>query len=98
MSSNNISFLLLIYKVFVREKIVPFIAENISQNIFGFVKIILKKNNNFVLTLRKRLFYDAKPTLLPCKRAAFGMQNNRFYNTLITNKLNDSYSCEKFLH
>ncbi|SUB95213.1 Uncharacterised protein [Prevotella intermedia] len=26
------------------------------------------------------------------------MQNNRFYNTLIKNKLNDSYYCEKFLH
>ncbi len=50
-----------------------------------FVKIILLKSDNCALTLRKRLFCDAKPTLLPCKTAAFGMQNNRFYNTLITN-------------
>ncbi|PJF00354.1 hypothetical protein CUB97_03185 [Prevotella intermedia] len=50
---------------------------------FGFVKIILLKNDNCALTLRKRLFCVAKPTLLPCKRAAFGMQNNRFCNTLI---------------
>ena len=50
-----------------------------------FVKIILLKSDNCALTLRKRLFCDAKPTLLPCKTAAFGMQNNRFYNSLITN-------------
>ena len=48
-----------------------------------FVKIILLKTDNCALTLRKRLFYDAKPTLLPCKTAAFGMQNNRFCNTLM---------------
>jgi len=48
-----------------------------------FVKIILLKSDNCALTLRKRLFYDAKPTLLPCKTAAFGMQNNRFCNTLM---------------
>ncbi|ATV37250.1 hypothetical protein CUB95_01040 [Prevotella intermedia] len=48
-----------------------------------FVKIILKKNDNFDLTLRKRLFCNAKPTLLPCKTAAFVMQNNRFCNALI---------------
>ncbi|ATV27772.1 hypothetical protein CTM63_00620 [Prevotella intermedia] len=53
-------------------------------NLFSFVKIILLKTDNCVLALRKRLFCDAKPTLLPCKTAAFGMQNNRFYNTLIT--------------
>jgi len=34
------------------------------------------------LTLRKRLFCDAKPTLLPCKTAAFRTQNNRFCNAL----------------
>ena len=50
-----------------------------------FVKIIPLKSDNCALMLRKRLFCDAKPTLLPCKTAAFGMQNNRFYNTLITN-------------
>ena len=48
-----------------------------------FVKIILLKSDNCALTLRKRLFCDAKPTLLPCKTAAFGMQNNRFCNTLM---------------
>ncbi|ATV27889.1 hypothetical protein CTM63_01295 [Prevotella intermedia] len=50
---------------------------------FSFVKIILLKNDNCVLTLRKRLFCVAKPTLLPCKTAAFGTQNNRFCNMLM---------------
>ena len=62
-----------------------------------FVKIILMKNDNFDLALRKRLFCDAKPTLLPCKTAAFGMQNNRFCKVLIHNKLDDRYTCEKYL-
>ena len=48
-----------------------------------FVKIILLKTDNCALTLRKRLFYDAKPTLLPYKTVAFGTQNNRFCNTLM---------------
>ena len=26
------------------------------------------------------------------------MQNNRFYNALIINKLSNSYACEKYLH
>ena len=56
---------------------------------FDFVNIILKENDNFDLTLRKRLFCDAKPTLLPCKTAAFGTQNNRFCNALTANKLHD---------
>ena len=63
-----------------------------------FVKIIPTENANFDLTLRKRLFCNAKPTLLPCKRAAFGMQNNRFYNALIINKLSKNYAYEKYLH
>ena len=63
-----------------------------------FVKIIPLKSGNFDLTLRKRLFYNAKPTLLPCKTAAFTMQNNRFCNTLILKRLRDSYACEKYLH
>ncbi|ATV33048.1 hypothetical protein CUC00_05555 [Prevotella intermedia] len=50
------------------------------------------------MALRKRLFCAAKPTLLPCKTAAFGMQNNRFCNTLITRRLHKRYSCEKYLH
>ena len=67
-------------------------------NHFGFVKIILKKNDNFVFTLRKRLFCNAKPTLLPCKTAAFAMQNNSFCNVLIIRWLGNRYSCEKYLH
>ena len=53
------------------------------ENRFNFVKIIYRENSNFDLALRKRLFCTAKPTLLPCKTAAFGTQNNRFYKTLI---------------
>ena len=56
------------------------------------------KNDNFVLALRKRLFCNAKPTLLPCKTAAFGMQNNRFCKVLIIKWLYDRYVCEKQLH
>ena len=52
---------------------------------------------NFDLALRKRLFFIAKPTLLPCKTAAFGTQSNRFCNALIINGLRDSYACEKYL-
>ena len=48
--------------------------------------------------LRKRLFYNAKPMLLPCKTAAFGTQNNRFCNTLMYNELCNSYFYEKYLH
>ncbi|ATV28326.1 hypothetical protein CTM63_03765 [Prevotella intermedia] len=61
------------------------------------VKIILKKNDSFDFALRKRLFCDAKPTLLPCKTATLGMQNNRFYKSLTTSELNNRYSCEIFL-
>ena len=63
-----------------------------------FVKIISLKNGKFVLALRKRLFCAAKPTLLPCKTAAFGMQNNRFRKVLITKWLHDSCTCNKSLH
>ena len=66
--------------------------------LYGFVKIILTKNGNFDLALRKRLFCNAKPTLLPCKRAAFRTQNNRFCNTLIYRLLRNSDVCEKYLH
>ena len=62
-----------------------------------FVKIIPTKNGNFDLALRKRLFCNAKPTLLPCKTAAFGTQNNRFCNTLIMKRLRNSFTCEKYL-
>ena len=54
-----------------------------TETLFSFVKIIRKKNDNFDLALRKRLFCVAKEPLLPCKTYAFGMQNNRFCNTLI---------------
>ncbi|ATV54697.1 hypothetical protein CTM61_04200 [Prevotella intermedia] len=56
------------------------------------------KSDNCTLTLRKRLFCDAKPTLLPCKTAAFRTQNNRFCNTLIDKELNNCSTCEKYLH
>ena len=67
-------------------------------NSLGFVKNILKKNANFDLALRKRLFWTAKQPLLPCKTYAFGMQNNRFCNALIYRMLGGSYACEKYLH
>ena len=63
-----------------------------------FVKIIPLKSDNCALTLRKRRFYRPKAALLPCKRAAFGMQNNRFCNALIDNLLDDRYSLEESLH
>ncbi|ATV31552.1 hypothetical protein CTM46_02440 [Prevotella intermedia] len=50
------------------------------------------------MALRKRLFCNAKPTLLPCKTAAFGMQNNRFCNTLVMRMLRSNYTYENFLH
>ena len=68
------------------------------ENHFGFVKIIRTKNGNFDLALRKRLFCAAKPTLLPCKTAAFGTQNNRFCKALIYKLLYNSCACEKCLH
>ena len=69
----------------------------VAENTFCFVKIISLKSSNCVLALRKRLFCNAKPTLLPCKTAAFGMQNNSFCKTLITKQLHNSYVCEKYL-
>ena len=68
------------------------------NNSLDFVKIISLKNANFDLALRKRLFCNAKPTLLPCKTAAFRMQNNRFYKALIYRLLRNNYTCEKYLH
>ncbi|ATV56069.1 hypothetical protein CTM61_00540 [Prevotella intermedia] len=50
------------------------------------------------MTLRKRPFCIAKPTLLPCKTAAFGTQNNRFCNALMVRGLSSNYACEKYLH
>ena len=69
----------------------------LQRNRLDFVKIILLKSDNCVLTMRKRLFCVAKLTLLTCKTAAFGMQNNRFYNTLITKQLHNKCTYEKHL-
>ncbi|PDP67629.1 hypothetical protein, partial [Prevotella intermedia] len=52
-------------------------------DLLDIVKIIPLKSGNCVLALRKRLFCNAKQPLLPCKTYAFGMQNNRFCNTLM---------------
>ncbi|PDP83516.1 hypothetical protein CLI69_01230 [Prevotella intermedia] len=70
----------------------------IPRNISDFVKIIPLKTDNCALTLRKRRFCTPKAALLPCKRAAFRMQNNMFCNTLINNRLNKRYCYEKCLH
>ncbi|ATV27643.1 hypothetical protein CTM62_10790 [Prevotella intermedia] len=50
------------------------------------------------MALRKRLFCNAKQPLLPCKRTAFGTQNNRFCNALKYSELCNSFACEKYLH
>ena len=55
-----------------------------AENSCHFVKINQQENKKFALALRKRRFCIAKQPLLPCKTYAFGTQNNRFYNTLIT--------------
>ena len=68
------------------------------ENRFNFVKIIYRENGNFDLALRKRLFCAAKPTLLPCKTAAFGTQNNRFCKALIYSLLCNNFACKKCLH
>ena len=68
------------------------------KNTLNLVKIILKKNGNFVLALRKRLFCVAKEPLLPCKTYAFRTPNNRLYNALIVSKLRNKYTCKKYLH
>ena len=67
------------------------------ENTLDSVKIIRRKNANFDLALRKRLFWTAKEPLLPCKTYAFGMQNNRFYNALIAKELHSNYAYEKYL-
>ncbi|WP_180946314.1 hypothetical protein [Prevotella intermedia] len=71
--------------------------EPARENGFAFVKKVLKKNGNFGLALRKRLFCDAKQPLLPCKTYAFGTQNNRFCKALITSELYKSFAREKCL-
>ena len=84
-----------VFLVFSR---VPIISIIDRGNRFVFVKKLPKKNDNFDLALRKRLFCNAKPTLLPCKRAAFVLQNNRFCNTLVINRLDKNCVCKKYLH
>ena len=68
------------------------------ENTLDSVKIIRRKNANFDLALRKRLFWTAKEPLLPCKTYAFGTPNNRFYNALITSELRNRHTYEKYLH
>ena len=68
------------------------------DNILDFVNIIRRKNANFALALRKRLFCNAKQPLLPCKTYAFTLQNNRFCNALIMKRLCNRYIREKYLH
>ncbi|APW34521.1 hypothetical protein BWX40_06570 [Prevotella intermedia] len=50
------------------------------------------------MTLRKRLFCDAKQPLLVGKRATFGLQNNRFCKALITKWLCNDCGYKKYLH
>ncbi|ATV52859.1 hypothetical protein CTM50_07305 [Prevotella intermedia] len=61
-----------------------------QKNNLGFVKIILKKNDNFVLALQKRRFCTPKEPLLPCKSGSFTMRNNRFWNVLVMRWLRNS--------
>ena len=48
--------------------------------------------------LQKRLYCNAKVPVLPRKTGTFTMQNNRYCNALITWRLHDCYSSEKYLH
>ena len=84
-------------RILSRELIFFFLLKADAENTFEFVKIISLKNGNCVLALQKRRFYNAKPTLLPCKTATFGMQNNRFCNALIASLLCNRNSCENCL-
>ena len=52
---------------------------------------------NFDISSFSLISCVAKPTLLQRKTAAFGMQNNRFCNALVANKLHDRCTCEKYL-
>ena len=65
-------------------------------NSSDFVKIILLGIDNYVLTLRKRLFCNATLALLPCKTVCFGTQNDRFCNVLTARLLYNRYSCKKY--
>ena len=65
---------------------------------FNLVKIILLKNDNCALTLRKWLFCNATLALLPCKTYAFRMQNNSLCNALAINELSSRDAREKYLY
>ena len=52
---------------------------------------------NFDISSFSLISCVAEPTLLQRKTAAFAMQNNRFRNALVANKLHDRYACEKYL-
>ncbi|PJI25936.1 hypothetical protein CTM59_06975 [Prevotella intermedia] len=49
------------------------------------------------MALRKRRFRTVKAAVLHCKTYTFGMQNNRFYNALTSNRLHNSCAYEKYL-
>ena len=76
----------------------PFFNKTVRTLLFKSVKIIPLKNDNCALALPKRLFCNAKQPLLSCKTYAFGMQNNRFCNALITRLLDNSCACDNSLH
>ena len=76
----------------------PSFNKTVRTLLFKSVKIIPLKSDNCALALRKRLFCIAKQPLLACKTYAFALQNNRFCNALITRRLYNSFSCEKYLH
>ena len=99
-AKNKVSILRkrIVAGVFLVLSRVPINSSIDRGNSFAFVKKLPQENGNFVLALRKRLFCNAKPTLLPCKTAAFGMQNNRFCNVLVINRLDKNCVCKKYLH
>ena len=51
----------------------------------------------YCFALPKRRFCTVKAAVLQRKTAAFGIQNNRFCNALITRWLCNSCACEKYL-
>ncbi len=59
------------------------IADVFSKKHSDFVRIIPLKNDIIGFALRNRRFYNAKPTVLPCKTVGFGMRNNRYCNVLV---------------
>ena len=83
----------------VQQDLLPFrCSREMQKNSHRFVKIILKKNDNFDLALQKRRFCTPKEPLLPCKSGSFTMRNNRFWNVLIMRLLHNSVVVEKYLH